>query len=885
MTKHRSDNLQLIQTSDFILPNGLKVIVAPDKSNPIVSIQFYVKTGSTNETQNCRGFSHLLEHLTFKTTTNFPANQISEIIPRLGGVINAYTEFDTTCYYMMLPAEHLRKGLEIIADIAFRADFSAEDIAVEKSIIIEEIKQYDNEPESGFIDWIQNTYFVQNPLKMPILGTKESIKTATHSGCREFYARHYRPDNCFLVLSGSFEKDKVQKDTQELFNQWHNPKTHKPSTEINKSPECNGFALISRIRKAESDYLAFVMPELVETDVNSDAMLLLMKAFAADKQSRLYKRLVEKDKSALGIRLHSISGKYPGITIIQIIPASTEVIADIVYAFYDEFYKIKHMFLTADEIELIKREMYYSWLFDFEYIESIGSSLASEEIISSYHDLYKFPQRINNISAEMLTASLNTYWLPDFIKIYYQGQRALNNSLKYNIIKLFKSESQPSCLEIKVPQLLIGDEIINMPDLNEHYTNSQTNTTDDFKLTRLDNGMQLIMRKVLNKPTISVAVTNSVSQLCEDINNRGINYFTSILLLYGTQNKTFDELQKESLRHGYSIKINHTLETTTLKGKCFYFSFNKMLETIADILQSPRLPAKYLNIVKTGTIDNIRREKDSPFNYSYNKWIKQFLGKDTNLNKSYGNISQTKLVTLDAVRNWFESNYCSSDFSLCVVGDIDFSAVQDICNNLFINKSNDLHRNTEAYIYQSATQHTRIKHTDSDQSNIIVGGRGSSAGDFVSNTGFYVLSQILGGDLSSRFFNILREKYGYAYQTGFDFTSIRDFGYWFAYVICDKGDNRKVLALLDSILSDICRNGVTKDELYSAKNYLLGLNRFDMESLGWQANSLSILYALGYDYDYWLGREQRIQNIDLDIIQSLARKWINPDSMYTYFES
>ncbi|MFO7660243.1 MAG: insulinase family protein, partial [Candidatus Cloacimonadaceae bacterium] len=113
----------MISATDFTLPNGLKVISAIDSSNPIVCLQLHIKSGSVNETPQTSGYSHFIEHLTFKNTASYPYNKISEQVPLLGGMINAYTEFDSTCYYLMLPSEELEAGLKILSDIAFKALF------------------------------------------------------------------------------------------------------------------------------------------------------------------------------------------------------------------------------------------------------------------------------------------------------------------------------------------------------------------------------------------------------------------------------------------------------------------------------------------------------------------------------------------------------------------------------------------------------------------------------------------------------------------------------------------------------------------------------------------------------------------------------------------
>ena len=80
------------------------------------------------------------------------------------------------------------------------------------------------------------------------------------------------------------------------------------------------------------------------------------------------------------------------------------------------------------------------------------------------------------------------------------------------------------------------------------------------------------------------------------------------------------------------------------------------------------------------------------------------------------------------------------------------------------------------------------------------------------------------------------------------------------------------------------RSGVSPEELSSAQNYLKGMHRFDMESLSWQATSLSVLYALGYDYEYFMSREKRINAVNPEIIHNVMQKWFKAEDIRIYLE-
>ena len=215
--------------NDFILPNGFKVIYSQDNTNPIVSVQLFIRMGSALESDNERGYSHLTEHLVFKSTTKYPKNSIMAKATFLGGSINAFTEYESTCFYLTLPTRFLDNAVDLLSELVQNANFSDAEFKSERSVVLEEMKQYQNDPEDAFLESIPKVYFEINSYRNPIIGSKESISSATASQLKDFYKYNYRPNNAFLVVTGDFSEVDLKDIVTKYFITWEYQDVHKKS--------------------------------------------------------------------------------------------------------------------------------------------------------------------------------------------------------------------------------------------------------------------------------------------------------------------------------------------------------------------------------------------------------------------------------------------------------------------------------------------------------------------------------------------------------------------------------------------------------------------------------------------------------------------------------
>lgn len=859
--------------------NGLKTIAYKDDSNHVLCLQLYIRTGSVKEKPAEEGYSHFIEHLCFKATSDFPANSLSAYASSLGVMLNAFTDYDCTCYYVLLPAEEVNSGLYILSQLACHTRFNEQDVAMEKDVIIEEIKQYENDPEPDFIEFIQVNHFQKSPLKKPVLGSLDSISNASYKSLFAFYKHHYNPNNAFLVACGDFDYDTLQTGIVRYFGTWDNRYALR-KTNVSVEPEKQEFGYLSRNKKKGEEFLAFVVQELCEQHPMSDALLIAIRYLAIGKSSRLFKRLVEEEKLCSSVKVSSLSGVLSGASVILTSPMGRKNVARILNVFKEEYCSLMMQGIPEDELHLIKQDVIHSWLYSFEGVENTANLLAAEEFNESLSEYQSYGDKIMAIKMDDVFKAMHQYWQAESIRLYHQGtkQPACLDSFKLEHIRNKRQIYQAVSNQYK-------DTTTNL-NSQESYSSAQYAQIEQVAgnqySIQLGNGFNILFRQVMNKSVTGFALSSHLSQLCEDENQRGLNFFTSTLMLYGTRNHTHSELMRFSREYGFNIRAIHHLDSTTYRGKCRPEHLDKALSILSEIVFSPRFDSQHLKLLTSAALDGIRRDNDYPVSYAYHKWFEMLVGNNSNLFRSTGNAGDIRSIKLRDINSWYDTWNISRDFHLGIVGSQSPQQIADLAECLFHRIQTSKATIQAKPVFCVGAARYKKQYRETDQAIIHLGGFATPASSVEDNAAFHVLAHILGGDISSRFFDVLREKYGFAYQTGFDFSSVKDLGFWNAYAFCDKKDYNKCLAVMQDLLADVVYAGITELELDNAKKYLVGINRFDHESASYTASSMSNLAALGYAPHYYLNRESRIKAVSLERINSIAQRWLRSDDQFVH---
>ncbi len=199
-----------------VLESGLRVAMVPCEAES-VAVGVFVANGSRNESRQQGGISHFIEHMLFKGTTTRSPLDISRAIEGRGGNFNACTSEESTCYYVHLPSEYLGEAVDILSDMYLRAALPSDEFEREKEVVIEEIKMYDDEPDSVAMENLQRNLFVGNPLGRPVAGSERTLRPLKPDDLRAYLAAHYRADNTIVVIVGDFESEAALKLVRRAF--------------------------------------------------------------------------------------------------------------------------------------------------------------------------------------------------------------------------------------------------------------------------------------------------------------------------------------------------------------------------------------------------------------------------------------------------------------------------------------------------------------------------------------------------------------------------------------------------------------------------------------------------------------------------------------------
>jgi predicted Zn-dependent peptidase len=200
-----------------VLPGGLRVVTEAMPGVRSTSIGVWVPVGSRDETPALAGTSHFLEHLLFKGTASRTALDIASAMDAVGGEFNAFTEKEHTCFYATVLDRDVALAVDIISDVVLNATVSARDIAVERSVVLEEIAMRDDDPADLVHDEFASTLFGDTPLGRPILGSVESIGALTRRQIAGYYQRRYTPDAMVVSVAGNVEHGEVVRLVRRAF--------------------------------------------------------------------------------------------------------------------------------------------------------------------------------------------------------------------------------------------------------------------------------------------------------------------------------------------------------------------------------------------------------------------------------------------------------------------------------------------------------------------------------------------------------------------------------------------------------------------------------------------------------------------------------------------
>ncbi len=284
----------MINFERFELNNGLKVIVHQDKSTPIVAFNLLYDVGARDESPERTGFAHLFEHLMFGGSINI--SDYDEVVEKAGGQNNAFTSNDITNYYITLPKENLEHAFRLESDRMLGLAFTPKSLEVQRQVVIEEFKQnYLNQPYGDIHLLLRPLAYQKHPYQWPTIGKEVShIEEATMEEVKNFFYKHYAPNNAILVVAGDVDLNHVKLLSKKWFGPI--PLRDTPKRDLPKEPRQEAARTLKVERDVPVDVIYKAFHMCARTDIDFFATDLISDILSRGNSSRLYNSLVKDQK-------------------------------------------------------------------------------------------------------------------------------------------------------------------------------------------------------------------------------------------------------------------------------------------------------------------------------------------------------------------------------------------------------------------------------------------------------------------------------------------------------------------------------------------------------------------------------------------------------------
>ncbi len=203
------------------LENGIRVVSETISHVRSVSIGVWANVGSRDEEAPQNGISHFLEHMVFKGTHNRNVREIAQSLESLGGYLNAFTTKEQTCYYARVLDTNLREAMDVLADLMLNATFERREMEKEKLVVIEELKNAEDDPEDIIHDYFEQTLFPRHSLGNPVIGTEANVRRFRREDLRAHVQVHYQPAQIVVAAAGNVDHEALVRLARKYFGRLH----------------------------------------------------------------------------------------------------------------------------------------------------------------------------------------------------------------------------------------------------------------------------------------------------------------------------------------------------------------------------------------------------------------------------------------------------------------------------------------------------------------------------------------------------------------------------------------------------------------------------------------------------------------------------------------
>lgn len=303
----RAAPAQSSRVFQFVLQNGLQVVVVPDHRAPVITQMLWFKVGAVDDPPGISGLAHFFEHVMFRGTRSLPGDGFSQTIARNGGDDNAFTTQDYTVFHEQIAADRLRLVMHLEADRMANLDLSDTAVGTERDVVLAERRtRIGNDPEALTQEQAEAALYLSHPYGRPVIGWSDEIRHIGRVEADDFYRRHYAPNNAILIVSGDVTVDNVRAGAEAEYGA---VPSHELAVRADYAQPPRLGATRLAVARKDAKVPMFLRLYRVQSYAEAapgraEALEVLARLLGGDATSALYRRLVVERRLATDVSVY-----------------------------------------------------------------------------------------------------------------------------------------------------------------------------------------------------------------------------------------------------------------------------------------------------------------------------------------------------------------------------------------------------------------------------------------------------------------------------------------------------------------------------------------------------------------------------------------------------
>ena len=824
----------------YKLDNGQTVVIKEVKTNPIVTIDTWIKTGSINENDQNNGVSHFLEHLFFKGTTNHAPGEFDKILETKGAVTNAATSKDFTHYYITIPSKDFDLAMEMHSDMLLHPLIPRKELEKERKVVIEEIMKDANSPNTLVYDNLVNMLYTQHPYKRKVIGKADIISTIHRDQILDYYNKFYAPSNMVTVIVGDVDSAKALEKVKQDFNsEYKKPvKNSFPKEKILTSQAKN-----IAYSDTQTGYMLIGFRGTDVDDKDSYALDVLATILGDGRSSVFYQTIKEQKQLATSISASNTGFKDDGIFYVSatFLPDKCSKLEQTIF---DEIKNIQKNGVTQEQLRLakniIERDTYYARESISNIAGEIGYTYVTTDDIK-YYDTYI--DNIKNVTADDVKKAANKYLGKD----------------KSAVSILLPN----TCKEVKISNTAVKNTTAKLISENKN--------TQKYELS---NGATLLLTPNQVNDIIAISIFSKGGEFIEKI--PGTADLTSSVLTKGTKKYSSIDFAKTLEDNGIKIVPSVKPDSFMITVLTTKNEYEKTLELLNEVINNATLDDYEIEKSRTDKLNAIKKSKDIPLNIAIDNY-KNYIFENTPYSISNSKLEKTlPQIQFDDVRNYYSKAFYPKNVVISINGNIDKDKTIDEFTKIFNNKKGekfDYSKYSIPSLKEGKKISTSIKDLKTDW--IFMGWQTSGLLNKKEYATLEVIDSLLGSGMSSRLFKNLRDKDGLAYQLGSQYAPNVLKGSFIVYIGTNPQNLDYATKRLQEEVFRLKTEFVGTKELQEAKDKLLGHYIIGQETNLDKATTIGWFETSGRGYQFDDEYVKLINSVTESDIIEVANKYFN----------